>query len=82
MDSIIHQNARSILGPSDATRHPPEVLAVAIRARVDVIAAEEHVVSVVTIAPRSGPIEPVEITAADRRTIHVPGIDEVIRIGS
>ena len=68
------------LSPSDTTHHPPVVLGVAARAWVDVRAADAHAVSVVTNVARSGPIVPVGITVVDRRTIHVPGIDEVIWI--
>ncbi len=69
------------LGPSDATHHPPVGLTVAIAlAWVDVRAVEVHVVSAATTVPRSGPIVPAGSTVVDRRTIHAPGMDEVVRI--
>ena len=74
------ENEKKVLSTREAPDHPPVVLAAAARAWADVRAAEVHAVSVVTTVPRSGPIDPVGITAADRRTIHAPGIDEVIRI--
>ena len=82
MNSIIHQNDRSILGPSDATDRPPAVLAAAERTWGDVATAEVHVVGGETIVPRGRPIVPVGITVVNRRTIHIPGIDEIVRIGS
>lgn len=82
MNSIIHQNGRSILGAGDATHHLPVVLVAVVRAWADVHAGEDQVVGIVNNVPRSGPILPVGITIADRRTIHVPGIDKIIRIRS
>ena len=70
------ENEKKVLSTREAPDHPPVVLVVVVRAWVDVRAVEVHVVSVVTIVPRSGPIVPVGITVVDRRTIHVPGIDE------
>ena len=66
------------LGASDATRHPPAVLAVLARAWVDAATAEVQVVGVAATARRRRPIVPVGSTAADRRTTHDPGIDEII----
>ena len=74
------ENEKKRLSARKAPDHPPGILAVVVRAWVDVRAAEVHVVSAATIVPRSGPIVPAGITVADRRTIHVPGIDEVIWI--
>ena len=65
------------LNASDATRHPPAVLAVIARAWVDAATAEAQAVGAAT-ARRRRPIAPAGITVADRRTIHVPGIDEVV----
>ena len=56
MNSIIHQNDRSILGPSDATDRPPAVLGVVARAWVDVV--EAQVVGAATIVRRRRPIVP------------------------
>ena len=79
----LKETKRKLLHASDATHHPPVVLVEgADRAWVDERAVEVHGVSGDTSAPRSGPIEPGGITGVDRRTIHVPGIDEVIRIRS
>ena len=70
------------LGPSDATHHPSAVLAAGLRAWEDerVRGGEVHGVSAAIIVPRSGPIDPVGITVDERRTIRVPGIDEIIWI--
>ena len=67
---------------SDATHHPSVVLVAAVASAWDddVATDQVQVVGAVTIAPRSGPIDPVGITAADRRTKHVPGIGKVIWI--
>ena len=68
------------LHTSDATHHPPEVLDAVACARVDVTTAEAQGVGADTIGPRSGPIVSVGSTVVDRRTIHDPGIDKVVRI--
>lgn len=68
------------LNARDATDHPPVALVVVVRAWVGAATAEVHVVSVGTIVPRSGPIAPVRATVVGRFTVHVAGIDEVVRI--
>ena len=70
------------LHSSDATDHPPVVLVAVVYAWDDVATAEVQVVDAAITVPRSGPIAPGGITVADRRAIHVPGIDKVVRIGS
>ena len=70
------------LDSSDATHHPPVVLAAVARAWADVATAEAQDVDVASIVRRRRPIAPGEITAVDRRTTRVPGIDKVVRIAS
>ncbi len=69
-----------MLHTSDAPDHPPVVLEVAARAWGDVATAEVHAVSAATTTPRSGPIVPVRATVVDRATVHIAGIDKIIRI--
>ena len=54
------------------------VLVAVVRAWGDVATVEVHEVSVVTSVPRSRPIAPTRATVADRATVHVAGIDEII----
>ena len=70
------------LNASDATRHPPVVLVAAARAWVDVATVEVQVVGEAATERRRRPIVPEGITVVDRRTIHEPGIDKVVRIGA
>ena len=73
----------ALLDSSDATRHPPVVLAqAAVRAWLNSTTVEVQEVGAATIARRRRQIEPAEITVTDRRTIHAPGIDKIIRIGT
>ena len=71
-----------MLHASNATRHPPAVLVEYGRAWEDVATAEGQEVGVVATVRRRRPTVPVGITVVDRRTIHAPGIDEVVRIGA
>ena len=79
---------KAFLCASDATRHPPAVLAGVVCAWADVRAAEVQDVGEGalegggTIVRRRRPIAPVVITVVDRRAIHVPGIDKVVRVSS
>ena len=68
------------LSAREAPDQPPVVLAVVVRAWFDAATVEVHVVGAVATVPRSGPIEPAETTADDRRTTHGPGIDEIVWI--
>ena len=70
------------LDSSDATRHSTEVLEVAVRAWVDAATVEVQVVREAAIARRGRLIVPERTTTEHRRTIHVAGINEIIRIGS
>ena len=80
MNSIIHQNDRSILGPSDATDRPPAVLGAGARAWGD--AVEAQAVGVATIVRRRRPIVPVATPTVRRRRSEDAGVDEVIGEGS
>ena len=53
-----------------------------VRAWIDEASVKVHAASAIGSVPRSRPIVPVRITVADRRAIHVPGIDKVIRIST
>ena len=70
------------LDSSDATRHTTVVLVVVVRAWVDVATVEVQVVRAVATVRRGRPIVAVRTTSAHRRTIHVAGINKVIRIGT
>ena len=71
-----------MLGTRETSDHPPDVLGAVVSAWINVRVAQEHFVSVVTIATRSRPIAPVGSTAVDCRAIHVSRIDEVVGVCS
>ena len=67
---------------SDATRHPTAVFADVVRAWVDVATVEVQVVRAVATVRRGRPIVSERTTTVHRRTIHVAGINKIIRIGT
>ena len=73
---------RKPLDTSDATHHFTGVLDAADRAWVDAATVEVQVVRAVASVRRGRPIVAVRTTIAHRRTTHVAGINEIIRIGS
>ena len=74
--AIISLHARN------ATHQTTVVLEVVVRAWGDVATVESQVVRAVAIDRRGRPIAPVRTTTDHRRTIHVAGINKIIRIGS
>ena len=71
-----------MLDASNATRHSTVVPVVVVRAWGDAATVEVQDVRVVAIDRRGRPIVPARTTTAHRRTIHVAGINKVVRIGT